>query len=74
MCVAESEVEVDGEVRVLCLKCMDSSQRKFISDENDISYVDFKQILNIFFTPEVKFKGERMYYEFSGPIDVFEKA
>lgn len=29
LCVAESEVEEDGEVRVMCLKCLDSTRKNF---------------------------------------------
>lgn len=74
LCVAESEVEEDGEVRVMCLKCMDSTRKKFIPDENDKSYIEFEQILKLFDTPQLKTKGERIFYEFPQPIDIFEKA
>lgn len=46
----EGEVEEDREVRVMCFKCVDDYRRKFIPDENNISYVEFSEILKVYIT------------------------
>lgn len=62
----------EEEVRVTALKS-DSSRKVFCVDENDISYVRFEQILGICEEPDLLLKGERVFYQFRSPIDIFEK-
>lgn len=71
-------MEEDREVRVMCLKCIFITEkiqhRGFIPDEEDTSYLDFNQIFKIFIIIEVWVKEARMFYEFSSPTDIYEKA
>jgi hypothetical protein len=42
--------------------------------EEDISYVEFDDVISILPNPKLEMKGNRIYYRFPFPIDVFEKA
>lgn len=71
--VCLSDVD-DGDVKIMCLKLIGDSGDKFKVDETDISYTQFSNILRVLPTPSLVMKGNRLTYQFSSKIDVFEKA
>lgn len=74
LCVVNSVDHNDGEYRVTSLKCTNESKKIFSMVETDTSDVMFEEIIGIVPDPNVILKGERVYYAFQKPIDVFEKA
>lgn len=46
----------------------------FKTNDSDISYIDFKQIVGVLPNPDIKLKGNRVYYKFPASIDVFEQG
>lgn len=67
-----SNVEEDGDVKVMCMKGVGDSGRLFKVDDKDISYVQFDQILQVLPEPDVKRVRNTIFYEFKGNFDVFE--
>lgn len=60
-------------MKVMCLKANDCNKKLFRPDESDVSYVKFEQIRAIVPSPKLNKKGDRIFYEFSMPLDIFEK-
>lgn len=74
VCKALTPIEDDGEVKVMFLRVVGKTDAKrFRLDDQDISYVDFKDIIKILPTPAIMKRGHRIYYQFETSIDVFEK-
>lgn len=71
--VAQSDIEEDGEVKVMTLKAINDARKLFKTVDEDVSYIHFDQILKILPEPEFNMKGGRLYYEFPHAIDVFQK-
>lgn len=65
---------VDGELKVAFFRVTGENGQLFRLMEEDISYVEFDQIISILPNPQLVMKGNRVYYRFPFPIDVFEKA
>lgn len=72
-CKTLTDVEEDGEVKVMFLRVVDENAKRFRLDEKDISYVDYTNIIQKLPTPEVIKKGHRSYYQFQKSVNVFEK-
>lgn len=72
--ITESEFD-DSEVKVTFLRCVDETKCVFRLDQNDVSFVDFKDIIKILDDiPSIKMKGKRVLYCFGKPVEeVFEK-
>ncbi|CAG9818887.1 unnamed protein product [Phaedon cochleariae] len=60
--VCQTEIEEDGEVKVLFLKICDQHNQLFKMDDNDISHVTSEQILSVLPEPKLILKGDRVYY------------
>ncbi|CAH0558569.1 unnamed protein product [Brassicogethes aeneus] len=71
---ALSEVEDDGEVKIMFFKSMDHTATKFKLVESDLSYVPFDNLIAIVPEPKKLCKGSRIsYYQFDTPLNIFEK-
>ncbi|GBM33673.1 hypothetical protein AVEN_203708-1 [Araneus ventricosus] len=64
----------DGELKVTYFRATDENCQLFRYMEEDISYVDFDQIISILPNPNIVIKGNRVFYRFPYSIDAFEKA
>lgn len=72
--ICQTSVDSEMDVRVLCLNKVSNSNRLFrVNTEESEPYIKFSQILEIIPEPEIKFNGERMYYNFPVDITVCEK-
>lgn len=65
--------EEEGEIRVTFLKISNEDGTLFRINDNDMSDVKWEQILSILPVPNILMKGNRVFYKFPKPIDVFEK-
>jgi hypothetical protein len=65
---------VDGELKVAFFRLTGENGQLFRLMEEDISYVEFDDVISILPNPKLVMKGNRIYYRFPFPIDVFEKA
>lgn len=72
--ICQSDVDEEGEVKLMSLKVTNNDASLFKADEEDISYVSFDDILEILPNPSLILKGNRVYYKFPKSLDVFEKA
>lgn len=70
---ALSEVEEDGEVKIMFFRSIDHTATKFKLVESDLSYVSFNNLLAIVPEPKKVCKGKRIYYHFDKALDIFEK-
>lgn len=71
--VAQDDMEEDGEVRVMFLKALDSSKKKFYPDERDVSYVEYEQIKEVLEDPVTVLREKGICYQFAAPVHIFEK-
>ena len=71
--ICQSNVEDDGEVKVMCMRAVNNSGKLFQVDEKDI-YVQFEHILSILPQPNVKQVRSNIFYEFTENVDVFESG
>lgn len=72
--MALSDVEDDGEVKIMFFKSIDDTGKKFKLVETDLSYESYDNLLAIVPEPKKVTKGKRvLYYEFDTPLDIFEK-
>ncbi|CAG9792730.1 unnamed protein product [Diatraea saccharalis] len=69
--VCSSDFDEEGDIRVTFLKV--SNEAGTLFKINDMSDVKWEQILTILPVPNILMKGNRVLYEFSKPVDVFEK-
>lgn len=69
--VCQSEIDEEGDVRIMFLKTIDG--KRFIENINDQADVKFDDIIAKLEVPKVKKDGAGIYVEFSSIIDVFEK-
>ncbi|CAF4937685.1 unnamed protein product [Pieris macdunnoughi] len=65
--------EEEGEIRVTFLKISNEDATFFRINDNDVSDVKWEQILTILPVPNIRMKGNRVFYKFPKPVDVFEK-
>lgn len=66
-CIAETDIDEDGEVRVTFLKCVKNGKH-FVLNEKDKSYVAFEDIVKTLPTPDIEHKRGTVYYKFSCEI------
>ena len=71
--IIQNKIDDEGEIKIMCLKANDSKRRTYHTDEHDISYVNFDQILAILPQPKLTLRGNRIFYEFIVPLDMYEK-
>nr|CAD7589695.1 unnamed protein product [Timema genevievae] len=62
--IAQTSIEDDGEVKVMFLRNVGDSGNQFKTNEKDISFVTFDQILGILPTPEIKNVRNSIFYKF----------
>lgn len=74
VCVVDSIDEIQNELQVTSLKCTDGSKTLFSLMDNDKSYVAYEDVLGIISEPCIVMKGERIFYKFEKPVEVFERA
>lgn len=65
--------EEDGEIRVTFLKLCDNKGQLFRYDADDVSDITMDQVVQKLFYPNIVLKGNRIFYKFGLPVDVFEK-
>lgn len=68
--VCSSSLEDNGEVEVTFLKRAGNATTLFKTDENDISYVHYTDIISVLSPPTLVIKGDRFYYKFEQDINV----
>lgn len=68
-----SEVEDDGEVKIMFFRSVDDTAKTFRLVETDLSYEPFENLLAIVPDPKKVYKGKRIYYQFDTPLEIFEK-
>lgn len=73
VCKAISDVEDDGEIKVMFMRVVDKCAKRFRLDEKDVSYVDCQDVIERLSNPEIVKRGHRIYYDFKTSINVFEK-
>lgn len=71
--VCQNRVDEEGEVKIMFMRVGDESCKTFKMDEDDVSYVQYEDIICILGSPTIKMKGVRLFYTFPGKIDVLEK-
>lgn len=73
-CMIQNVDVEEGECRIISMKCMDNTRTNFTLVDTDISDVKFEQIIGITPDPNICSKGERLFYKFPNPLDIFESA
>lgn len=69
--ICQSSVDSFGDVEVMCLKSVQDS-RVFKTNESDVTFINFSQILEVLPLPEMKMKGNRFYYSFKKIVNIKE--
>lgn len=64
----------EDECRVISMKCTNHLRTHFTLSNTDISDVKIEEIIGITPDPTIVSKGERIYYKFNKPLDIFESA
>lgn len=72
--LCKSELDEDGDVRIMYLKNCGERNTLFKLNESDVSDVTFDQIVAILPDPMLRLKGKRAFYKFKGSIDVYEQS
>ena len=63
----------DDDAEVMCLKCVDSKNMLFRSDENDVTLIYHKNIIKKLPQPKYVCVGDHIRYEFPTAVDINEK-
>lgn len=71
--VVKSEVDEEGDVKIMFYKTLDNTGKRFKAVETDISYEPYENIVEIVNNPKIVAKGKRVYFNFDKPLNVFEK-
>lgn len=71
-CIAQSDIEENGKIKVVFLKCVKGG-KLFVIDEKDVSYVAHEDIIKKLDFPDIQRKRGVDYYIFLNNINVFEK-
>lgn len=71
--VAKSEVDDEGDVKIMFYKTLDNTGKRFKAIETDISYEPYENIVEIVPNPKTVVKGKRVFFNFDKPLNVFEK-
>lgn len=72
VCSSNFDVE-QREILVTFLKICDDNGTLFKLDDNDVANVKWEQILKKLPMPNIVIQGNRLFYKFLKPVDVFEK-
>lgn len=65
--------EEDGDITVTFMKLYDSKGQTFRFDQDDVADIAIEQVIKKLPSPNLILKGNRVFYKFEFPIDVFEK-
>ncbi|KAK9876182.1 hypothetical protein WA026_011300 [Henosepilachna vigintioctopunctata] len=65
--------EEDGEIRVTCLKLCDNKGQLFRYNDDDMADITMDQVVQKLSNPNTVLKGNKMFYKFNSPVDVFER-
>lgn len=65
--------EEDAEIRVTFLKLCDDKGQTFRFDQDDVADVAMDQVIEKLPNPNIVLKGNRIFYKFDSPVNVFEK-
>ncbi|CAB3228673.1 unnamed protein product [Arctia plantaginis] len=67
-------VEEDDELEVIFCKICDDTGKKFRINDDDISFIAWDQVLKKLPSPNLKMRGQRIFYTFNESIGVFERG
>lgn len=67
-------VEEDDEPQVIFCKICDETEKKFRINDEDISFITWDQVLKKLPSPNLKIRGQRIFYTFNESIDVFKRG
>lgn len=74
LCMVDNIDDEDkSEIVVTSLKSVDSSKQVFALNEKDLCCVSIGDIIGVLPEPVISLKGERIFYKFTKPIDIYEK-
>ncbi|KAJ4437827.1 hypothetical protein ANN_13765 [Periplaneta americana] len=73
-CVVQEIYPNDNEVEVMSMKCISDDKRIFKMDEENVSVVKMTSVIGKLSSPILLRTGARLKYEFSKPVNIFEKA
>lgn len=73
VCLIEAVDEKLMEIKVTGLKSWDATKMLFNIVETDISYITMDQIIGMLPDPGLQMKGERILYNFSSTVPVYEQ-
>lgn len=71
--IAQSEVDEEGDVKIMFYRNVDSMGMKFNIVDTDVSFEPYDNILEIVPNPHKVTKGKRVFYYFDNPLNIFEK-
>lgn len=71
--ICQSAVDEEDDVKIMFLQSCGSDNTLFKPIENDVSFMKFNTIIAKLPMPNIKMKGDRVFYKFSKIIDVSEK-
>lgn len=67
-------VEESNEVQVVFCKICDETGKNFKINDDDISFITWDQVIKELPAPDLKMKGQRIFYAFNESVDVFERG
>ncbi|XP_039291040.1 uncharacterized protein LOC120352824 [Nilaparvata lugens] len=73
VCCIQDKDDDDGEIRVAGYRRFDEISTQFIVKDNDVSIINFDQILAILPEPVFKEVDRKVVFEFKGCVSVYEK-
>ena len=63
----------DGDIQIMCLKCLNDDKTVFRLNENDVSIINISKLIGKLPVPIITGNGRGITYVFPGTVDVFEK-
>ncbi|KAG5871378.1 hypothetical protein JTB14_027415 [Gonioctena quinquepunctata] len=72
VCVVQNVLHKENEIEVMSMKVSNTEKDVFRVDESDVSLVEMSATIGKLPSPEILVIGDRVKYQFSKPVDVFE--
>lgn len=73
--IAQADLEEDGEIKVMFLRvCKLEGKQAFKADPQDISYINFHDILEVLPSPAVCSRRDEIFYIYTKNVPVFEQG
>ncbi|KAG5867120.1 hypothetical protein JTB14_018073 [Gonioctena quinquepunctata] len=72
VCVVQNVLHKENEIKVMSMKVSNTEKDVFRVDESDVSLVEMSATIGKLPSPEILVIGDRVKYQFSKPVDVFE--